>query len=225
MDLNESRVNFGGNSYTVNLLDMDTGEYRKPTLLDLYDLVRLEDRLENLHYVRIPVIAQDIEADVFDVNSAYALATATTKPFSMNISFEQYVEPVIGLFDMVAGGPGEFVKRPFCLPIMVHVVPPLKFATEACYTIEKLVRLGIPVILYSAGMSGATSPAALAGMLAQSVAECLAGLVWVNLLRPGTPDDVRPGTSIRGPSVRRVRHGGGRDGAHGSGVRADRQPL
>ena len=43
------------------------------------------------------------------------------------------------------------------------------------------------MILYSAGMSGATSPAALAGMLAQSVAECLAGLIWVNILSPGHP--------------------------------------
>ena len=187
IELGGSKVNFGGNSYTPNVLDIESDEYRTATLADLFDLVRLEDTLDNLHYVRIPVIAQDIEAEVFDVNSAYVMCSATGKPFSMNISFQQYVEPTLALFDMVAGGEGRFRRRPFCLPIMVHVVPPLKFATESCHVIEKLARLGVPFILHSAGMSGATSPAALAGMLAQSLAECLAGLVWVNMLSPGHP--------------------------------------
>jgi len=187
IDLSDNKVNFGGNSYTASILDLETGEYRKPTLADLYDLVRLEDTLDNLHYVRIPVIPQDIEPEVYDVNCAYIMATATGKPFSMNISFEQYVDPVIGLFDMAAGGEGQFRRRPFCLPIMVHVVPPLKFAPDSCRVIERLARMGLPMIIYSAGMSGATSPAALAGMLAQSVAECLAGLAWLNILAPGLP--------------------------------------
>jgi trimethylamine--corrinoid protein Co-methyltransferase len=187
IDLSDNKVNFGGSSYTANILDMETGDYRKPTVADLYDLVRLEDTLDHLHYVRIPVIAQDIEAEVYDVNSAYVMAAATGKPFSMNISFEQYVDPVLALFDMVAGGEGRFKRRPFCLPIMVHVVPPLKFAADSCRVIERLARMGLPMIIYSAGMSGATSPAALAGMLAQSVAECLAGLAWVNMLSPGLP--------------------------------------
>jgi trimethylamine--corrinoid protein Co-methyltransferase len=187
IDLSDTKVNFGGNSYTASILDLDTCEYRKPTLADLYDLVRLEDTLDNLHYVRIPVIAQDIEPEVYDVNSAYVMAAATGKPFSMNISFEQYFDPVIALFDMVAGGEGQFRRRPFCLPIMVHVVPPLKFAPDSCRVIERLARMGLPQIIYSAGMSGATSPAALAGMLAQSVAECLAGLAWLNMLSPGLP--------------------------------------
>jgi trimethylamine--corrinoid protein Co-methyltransferase len=187
IELGGEKVNFGGNSYTVQIQDLETREYRSPTLTDLYDLVRLEDTLDNLHYVRIPVIAQDIEASVFDINSAYAVASATGKPFSLNISFEQYVEPVLEMFDMMAGGPGEFAKNPFCLPICVHAVPPLKFGSDSCFVIEKLVQAGVPIIIYSAGMSGTTSPAALAGMLAQSLAECLAGLVWINLLKPGHP--------------------------------------
>ncbi len=187
IDLSGDKVNFGGSSYTASLLDLESGLYRTPSLADLYDLVRLEDTLDNLHYVRIPVIPQDIEAEVYDVNSAYVLAAGTGKPFSMNISFDQYVDPVIGLFDMIAGGEGQFRRRPFCLPIMVHVVPPLKFAPESCRVIERLARMGLPMIIYSAGMSGATSPAALAGMLAQSLAECLAGLAWLNMISPGLP--------------------------------------
>jgi trimethylamine--corrinoid protein Co-methyltransferase len=43
------------------------------------------------------------------------------------------------------------------------------------------------VLLLSAGQAGATAPAALAGALAQEVAEVLAGLVYVNAIKPGHP--------------------------------------
>ena len=44
-----------------------------------------------------------------------------------------------------------------------------------------------PVLLLSAGQAGATSPAALAGAVVQAVAEVLAGLCYVNALKPGAP--------------------------------------
>jgi trimethylamine--corrinoid protein Co-methyltransferase len=46
---------------------------------------------------------------------------------------------------------------------------------------------GMPVLLLSAGQAGATAPAAIAGALAQEVAEVLAGLVSVNAVKPGAP--------------------------------------
>ena len=46
---------------------------------------------------------------------------------------------------------------------------------------------GIPILLLSAGQAGATAPAAIAGAVVQAVAEVLAGLVYVNALKPGHP--------------------------------------
>ncbi len=63
----------------------------------------------------------------------------------------------------------------------------MKFATDACRCLEAAVQGGMPVLLLSAGQAGATAPAALAGALAQEVAEVLAGLVYVNAIKPGHP--------------------------------------
>src|SRR5690606_28194981 len=43
------------------------------------------------------------------------------------------------------------------------------------------------VLLISAGQAGTGAPPALAGALVQAVAEVLAGLVYVNALKPGHP--------------------------------------
>jgi trimethylamine---corrinoid protein Co-methyltransferase len=66
-------------------------------------------------------------------------------------------------------------------------VPPMKFATESCEVMETLIDGGMPILLLSAGQAGATAPAPLAGAVVQAVAECLAGVVYVNAIKPGHP--------------------------------------
>lgn len=63
----------------------------------------------------------------------------------------------------------------------------MKFATESCLVMEACIQGGMPVLLLSAGMAGATAPSTVAGAIVQSVAECLAGLVYVNAVKPGHP--------------------------------------
>jgi trimethylamine--corrinoid protein Co-methyltransferase len=79
------------------------------------------------------------------------------------------------------------LARPFVSQSNCFVVPPLKFAYDACLCLETAVRGGMPVLLLSAGQAGATAPAALASALVQEVAECLAGLVYVNAVKPKAP--------------------------------------
>jgi trimethylamine--corrinoid protein Co-methyltransferase len=60
----------------------------------------------------------------------------------------------------------------------------MRFADEACDTLEAAIRAGFPVQIISAGQAGATSPATIAGSLVQAVAETLAGLVFARLVDP-----------------------------------------
>jgi len=87
----------------------------------------------------------------------------------------------------IAGGEAKWRERPFVSQSNCFVVPPMKFATDACRCMETAVLGGMPILLLSAGQAGATAPASLAGALAQEVAEVLAGLVYVNAMAPGHP--------------------------------------
>jgi trimethylamine--corrinoid protein Co-methyltransferase len=67
--------------------------------------------------------------------------------------------------------------------------------------------MGLPVALVAAPLAGATAPASLVGTLVQVIAEELAGLTYVQLLRPGHPAllggmpllaDLRTGNMIGG---------------------------
>ena len=125
-----------------------------------------------------------VDAWSLDLNTAYVSLAGTSKHIGMSFFETEHVHRIAELFDMVAGGPGEFRKKPFCTLLCCHVVPPMRFAEEACAVLEAGVRLGFPVQLISGGQAGATSPVTLAGSVVQSVAESLAGMIFCYLIDP-----------------------------------------
>ena len=164
------------------------GVFHESSLHDLYDLMRVLEVSDNIHYGVRPVVARDL-TDPFelDINTAFACMKATKKPIGVSFSRPDHLEAAVAMFDTALGDEGAFRKRPFCMGVIVHVVPPLRFASEGCAVLEACIRQGMIPQLCSAGQAGATSPVTLAGALAQGLAESLAGLMLVDLLSPGYP--------------------------------------
>ncbi len=188
LDVSGNRVHLGGAAATVNVLDIDTGRYRESTLADLYDITRVQDALPNIHFVHRPCIARDMPSgETLDLNTAYALMSATRKHIVTSFFAPENLRRAVAMFDLSLGGEGRFRERPFCMLACAFVVSPLRFAGDSCRTLEAAVRCGMPVYAASAGQTGTTSPPALAGGLAQGNAECLAALVFANLLSAGHP--------------------------------------
>ena len=188
MDIGGDRVYFSTGGAGVLMLDHDTRKFRQSQLQDVYDTGRLIDRLDNIDiYVRTVVARDMVEARDLDINWAYACMASTSKPIGTSMFEPSHVGEIVAMYDMVLGGEGEFKKRPFCIANNTFVVPPLRWAEESALSMAEQARHGFPITLLSAGQAGATSPAALAGSLAQALAECLAALTCVNLISPGHP--------------------------------------
>jgi trimethylamine---corrinoid protein Co-methyltransferase len=181
------RSYFGTAGAAVSMVDPRTG-YRESTIKDLYDIGRIVDVMEHIHFFQRAVVPRDIP-DPFemDFNTCYAAVSSTTKHVGSSWVQPEHVEASLEMLHLIAGGEQQWRARPFVSQSNCFVVPPMKFATDACKCMEVAVRGGMPVLLLSAGQAGATAPAALAGALAQEVAECLAGLVYVNAIMPGHP--------------------------------------
>ncbi len=188
VELGGDKVHFSTAGAAVLMLDHETQRFRESTLADVYNSARLIDTLDNIHVAVRTVVARDMETskDV-DLNTAYAMMTGTSKPQGTSFFEPHHVHDVVAMYDMALGGEGEFRKRPFVKANNTFVVPPLRFAVDSALCMAEQVRAGMPINLLSAGQAGATSPAALAGSLAQALAECLAALTCVNLMSPGHP--------------------------------------
>jgi len=122
-----------------------------------------------------------------DLNTIYACCAGTTKHVGTSISEPEFLPGLVDFIHAIAGGEEKWRSRPFISVSNCFVVPPMKFATESCITMEASIAAGLPILLLSAGQAGATAPASMAGAIVQAVAECLAGVVYVNAIRPGHP--------------------------------------
>ena len=188
IDVGGDRVHFGTGGAAVQVLDMDSGLYRAATLRDLHDFTRLQDALENVSWFTRCCIATDVE-QVFDldVNTAYALLAGTTKPVATAFTLADSVAPIVAMMDMALGSEGAFARRPFVKAHISPVISPMRYGADAVEVVYACIDHNIPLSCITAAQSGATAPATLAGFLAQSLAETLASLVMVHVIRPGHP--------------------------------------
>jgi trimethylamine---corrinoid protein Co-methyltransferase len=183
-----SKVHFGTAGAAVHVVDLEKREYRESTLQDLYDAARIVDSLDNIHFFQRPMVARDmVDPHDLDLNTLYACLAGTSKHVGTSFVLKEHVEDALEMLHMVAGSEEAWRARPFVSNSNCFVVPPLKFAEDACRVLEAAVHGGMPVLLLSAGQAGATAPAAIAGAVVQATAEVLAGLVYVNALKPGHP--------------------------------------
>lgn len=188
IDPSGSRTHFGTSGAAVHIIDSATGALRDTTLRDLYDMARLADQLPNIHMFQRTVVARDItDPREMDLNTAYACMKGTAKPTGTSFGSARAMEEAVEIMAMIKGGYEALRARPPMCVSTCFIVPPLTFAEDALEVIECAAKYGIPLKLVSAGQAGATSPAPLAGAVAQQTAEVLAGIVYVNLLNPGHP--------------------------------------
>jgi trimethylamine--corrinoid protein Co-methyltransferase len=188
MLLQGNRVHYGTAGAAVHLVDVHTRTYRESTVQDLHDAARIADQLDNIHFVQRPMVCRDIvDNREMDLNTLYACCAGTTKHVGTSFTEPGFVADAIEMLHLIAGGEDKWRERPFVSNSNCFVVPPMKFATESCLVMEECIRLGMPVLLLSAGQAGATAPAPIAGAIVQATAECLAGLVYVNAIKPGFP--------------------------------------
>ena len=181
-------VHFGTGGAAVQVLDMGTGLYRPSTIRDLHDFARLQDTLTNVSWFTRCCIATDLEDPLdLDVNTAYALLRNTTKPVATAFTVPENVDPIIQMLDIAAGGEGAFAKRPFLKAHISPVISPMRFGEDAVDVTFECLKHNIPLSCITAAQAGATAPATMAGFLAQSLAETLASLVMVNVIKPGHP--------------------------------------
>jgi trimethylamine--corrinoid protein Co-methyltransferase len=187
LHLRGKRVHLGTGGAAVLVLDLETGRARESKLRDLYDIGRLVETLDNIHFYLRPVVARDLDNEDIDLNTFYACLTATHKHVMGGCYFARKVAEIKRLGALIAGGEDQFLARPFLSFNLGYMISPLRFAPETVETLTAAVRAGVPVSLVSAPLSGATAPASLVGTLVQVTAEELAGITYVQLLRPGHP--------------------------------------
>ena len=191
--LGGTAVHLGSGGASPQILDLDTGRYRDSVLADIHDAARIVEQMDHIHFFSRPMVARDIEDPAaMELNTAWACLAGTSKHVMVSASSVASVDAIAALAHRIAGSEAAFRDRPFLSLNVNHVVPPLRFDPDSVDVLIHAARRGIPVMVNTFGQLGASSPVTIAGCVAQTTAETLAGMVLAWLAAP----DVR---AIFGP--------------------------
>ena len=85
IEVGKQRVHTGTGGAAPTIVDFETGLYRESTVSDLYDIARLVDKLDHIHWYHRSIIARDAKTVLdLDINTTYACLQGTSKPIAVS---------------------------------------------------------------------------------------------------------------------------------------------
>lgn len=181
------RVGFtAGFGEHVKIIDLNTRQVRGTVKNDLAEITRVQDYLPEISLVERAACSGDRMAASQSLHNFEALVTNTSKHIFQGFGGKATARRIIAMAQEIAGGKEEFSERPFVSP-MVCPQSPLVLGQNCCDVIIEAARNEMSLGVISMSMSGASSPATLAGVVVQHNAEVLGAICLAQLTRPGTP--------------------------------------
>ncbi len=164
--------------------DLDRGR-RYATLEDFENLVKLTYIAPSLHHsggtVCEPV---DIPVNKRHLDMVYAHLRFSDKPFMGSVTAGERAEDSI---EMARIGFGGDLGDRTVMTSLINASSPLTWDATMLAAAEAYAKANQACIITPFILAGAMSPVTAAGVAAQTLAEALAGMTFVQLVRPGAP--------------------------------------
>ena len=165
--------------------DLDEGR-RYATLEDFQNFVKLAYMSPNLHHsggtICEPV---DVPVNKRHFDMIYSHIKYSDKPFMGSVTHPERAQDTVAMAKLVFGE--TFVEENTVLTSLINANSPLTFddtmlGAATVYAESNQATMISPFIL-----AGAMSPVTIAGTVTQILAEALAGMAYIQLVKPGAP--------------------------------------
>lgn len=149
----------------------------------------LGEHLENLDsFIRCVNIQDEAVTEKnHDVNKFLVSLNNITKHVQGGLTKLEALDDVIQMGEIIAGGKEAFLQDPVLSFIACVIKSPLEVVNDTAEKLIQISKRGVPAVISSSPMGGATAPFDEFGMVAQINAEILAGVSLAQLAAPGAP--------------------------------------
>lgn len=161
-------------------------ERREATYADFENLVRLSQAFPQLDSPGGTICEpNDKPLDSRHLDMVYALLTLSDKPFMGSVTSGPNAADTIAMAELVFGR--ESIEETPCVISLINVNSPLRYDDRMLAALLEYTKANQPCIVTPFLLMGAMSPVSVPATLAQQMAEALAGIALVQLVRPGCP--------------------------------------
>jgi len=182
-----NHVNFAAIASAPNVADLDRGR-RPGNYEDFCNLVRIGQFLNIVHmFGGYPVEPVDLPPETRHLDCVRAFIELSDKvPHAYSLGRDRILDG-IEMVRIARGVTRETLEGAPSLFTIVNSSSPLRIDGPMLEGVIEMARHRQVVVLTPFTLSGAMSPATLAGALVQQNAEALAGLAFAQVVNPGTP--------------------------------------
>ena len=164
---------------------LDDGR-RYATIEDFRNFVKLAYALPSLHHsggtVCEPV---DLPVNKRHLDMVYSHIRLSDKPFMGSVTAPERAADTVAMAKLVFGE--DTVDQNCVLVSLINANSPMTFDGTMLGALKVYARAGQACIVTPFILSGAMAPVSGAGVLAQTLAEAMAGMAFTQILRPGAP--------------------------------------
>ena len=207
LEINTENIFFATLGAAVKMYDPSKkNQIRKSILKDNIDNLRLVDKLENINCSQIDLWPGDIKYTTIHVQCIYNWIKNSHKPYGHGCFGKLVSEDSIKMASIIAGGKQEIMKHPRLFGIF-NPTSPLHLPKIMTNGLEVFAKYKQPTVIAPEALGGTSAPITIAGLLTQTNAEILAGIILAQLYNPGAPvfygsvshtTDMRTGNSAIG---------------------------
>jgi len=181
--LGEDRTRFGIGVTNLFYESPDSGEIFPFTRENMRTAVGLGNKLSSYDVVSTIGILRNVDLHQADLFALLEMVAGTEKPLIILVSDEKQFKPCLALLERLVGN---LSSKPFIIPYF-NPVTPLVISKATAENMLATIDQSLPLIFSNYGMAGVSTPITSAGTLALLNSELLAGLVFSQLIQPGTP--------------------------------------
>ena len=165
--------------------DLDQGR-RYATLEDFRNFVKLAFMSPGMHHsggtVCEPV---DVPVNKRHLDMVYSHIKYSDKPFMGSVTAPERAEDTVAMAKLVFGD--DFVENNAVVTSLINANSPLTFDGTMLGAATVYARHNQATVISPFILAGAMSPVTVAGTVTQILAEALAGIAYVQLVKPGAP--------------------------------------
>lgn len=165
--------------------DMENGR-RYATLEDFRNITKLHRMLGSVHHSGGVVVEPvDVDVPLRHLHMAHAHLTLNDKPFMGAVTAPERAADTIEMCRLAMGR--EFVEENCVLYSVVNTNAPLVLDSTMIEALKVYAAAGQCTVVSPFILGGAMSPVSIAATLAQALAEVMASVSLIQLIRPGAP--------------------------------------
>jgi trimethylamine--corrinoid protein Co-methyltransferase len=160
---------------------------REATMDDFENLVRLSHAFPELDSPGGTICEpNDRPLDSRHLDMVFALQTLSDKPYMGSVTSGPNAADTIRMGEILFGGREAIEATPASISL-INVNSPLRYDDRMLSALMEYARAGQALIITPFLLMGAMSPVSIPATLVQQMAEALAGIALVQLIRPGSP--------------------------------------